>query len=75
MPAAPVRTVLATIPDVEDRETHVCLITFPEHPDWPSQIELADYIPSTDTYGRGYMFDEKNRAKVAAALRAKGPAQ
>lgn len=71
MPAAPVRTVLATIPDVEDREIRICLITFPEHPDWPSQVEISDYIPSTDTYGRGYMFNEAHRTKVAAGVRTK----
>lgn len=75
MPAAPERTVLARIPDVEDREIHVSLVTFPGHPEVPAQIELVDYILSTGTYGRGYMFDETHRAKIIAGIRAAGRSQ
>jgi hypothetical protein len=75
VPAAPVRTVCAEIDDVEDRKIRVCVVTFPDHPEWPAQIEIGNYIPSTNTYTRGFMFDEGHRAKVVAGIRAAGRAQ
>lgn len=68
MPAAPQRTVLARIPDVEDREVHVSLVTWSDNPEW-TQIEIADYIVSTKTYGRGYLFDAKLLPKVMGGMR------
>jgi hypothetical protein len=70
VPAEPERTVLAKIPDVEDRELHVCLLRWPGHPEFGSQVEIADYIPSLDRYGRGHLFDPRHIAKVAAGLRS-----
>lgn len=73
MPAAPVRTVLTRIPDGEDREIHICSIIL--RPDLEPQIEIANYIPSTQTYGRGFMFDESQRTKVATGIRNAGRPQ
>jgi len=70
VPAAVERTVLAAIPDAEDRELHVCLVRWPDHPDWGSYLEIADYIPSRDLYARGHLFDAKHGPKVAAGVRA-----
>jgi hypothetical protein len=72
VPAAPERTVLLEIPDADDREIRVSVVTWPEHPDWPAQVEVADYIPSTGIYGRGYLFDAKHRAKVISGLKSAG---
>lgn len=69
MPAEPERIVLAKIPDVEDRELHVCLLRWPGHPEFGSQVEIADYIPSDDRYGRGHLFDPVHITKVIAGLR------
>lgn len=70
MPAAPERTVLASIPDAPDREVRVSLIRWSERPDFGLQAEIADYIPSRDLYGRGYLFDPRHTSKVIAGLRA-----
>jgi hypothetical protein len=66
--AAPHRTVLVEIPDAEDREKRVSLITFPDLSGVPDHIEIADYIPSLDVYARGYMFPARHTQKVIAAL-------
>lgn len=68
MPAEPERTVVSVIPDKKDREKHISRVTFPGLPD-EDQIEIADYIPSRDLYGRGYLFDKALLAKVIAGLR------
>jgi hypothetical protein len=73
VPAAPVRTVLTRIPDGQDREIHISSIIL--RPGLEPQIEIANYIPSTETYGRGFMFDESHRTKVAAGIRNAGRAQ
>lgn len=70
MPAKPERTVLAEIPDAEDRVIRVSLVTWPDRPAFAQQLEIADYIPSRDLYGRGFMFDPKHSGKVMAGLRA-----
>lgn len=70
MPAEPERTVLAEIPDVDDRVIRVSLVTWPGYPQFASQAEVADYIPSQRIYGRGFMFDPKHAGKVIAGLRA-----
>lgn len=69
MPAEPERTVLASVHDVEDRERRVSLVTWPGHPELGTQVEIADYIPSQDLYGRGYLFAPEDTSKVIAGLR------
>lgn len=71
MPAAEMtRTVLQRIPDAEDRELHVSLIRWPEHPEFGDYLEIADYIPSRDLYARGHTFRAVHGAKVGTGLRA-----
>ena len=67
MPAEPERTVLASIPDVEDRELRVSLVSWPGHPEFGTQLEIADYIPSRDLYARGHLFDAQHAQKVLRA--------
>lgn len=76
MPAAePERTVLAVIEDVPDRELRVCLVHFPDFPEWGDFRSIEEYIPSRDLYGRGWVIPEKFASKVGTALRAKRPAE
>jgi hypothetical protein len=71
VPAAEIkRTVLQKIPDVEDRERHVSLIEWPDHPEFGKFLEIADYVPSRDLYGRGYTFPVAFGPKVVAGIRA-----
>lgn len=71
MPAAEMtRTVLAVIPDAEDRELRVCLVRYPGNPEFGEYVEIAEYIPSRDLYGRGYAFPQKYAAKVQTGIRA-----
>jgi hypothetical protein len=72
--AKPDRIVLAAIPDVEDLQTRVSIVTWPDHPEFGTQLAIEDYVPSLDEYGRGYFFDPRHRAKVIAALRSAGSA-
>jgi hypothetical protein len=69
VPAEPERFVLASIPDVEDLELRVCLVYWPGHPEFGSQLEVVDYIPSRDLYARGHLFDARHGPKVIAAMR------
>jgi len=69
VPAEPERTVLESIPDVEDRELRVSLLRWPDHPELGEQAEIADYIPSADRYGRGHLFNPRLIPKVIAGLR------
>lgn len=69
MPAEPERTVLAVIPDADDREVRVSLLCWPGRPDFPHQVEVADYVPSRDLYSRGFLFDPRHVSKVIAGLR------
>lgn len=69
MPAEPERTVLAAIPDVEDRELRVSLVIWPDHPEFGQQIEIADYVPSLDAYVRGHMYDARHATKIVAGHR------
>lgn len=66
---APERTVIALIPDGRDRQVYICRLTFVDLPDVPTQIEIGTYIPSTQTYTRGFIFDEMHLRKVMAGLR------
>lgn len=69
------RTVLTRISKDKDLERHVCLVEWPNRPDFGRYLEIADYIPSRKMYGRGYMFPEEDRSKIIAGLRARKPVQ
>lgn len=69
MPAEPDRRVLARILDADDRELRVSLVSWPEKPAFGTQVELADFIPSQQRYGRGFLFDPRHLSKVMAGLR------
>ena len=69
MPAQPERLVLASIPDAEDRLIRISLLTWPKNPEFGVQAEIADYIPSRDLYGRGFIFDPEHTSKVIAGFR------
>lgn len=76
MPAADItRTVLQAIPDAEDREIRVCLVRWPDHPEYGEYVEVADYIPSREIYGRGYIFPAVHATKVVTGMRAAKAAQ
>jgi hypothetical protein len=69
--ARPERTLIEAIPDVEDRELRISLIRYPDFPEWGEFREIAEYIPSRDLYGRGYVVPEKHASKVGTAMRKK----
>ena len=56
--------VLARLYKSRDVETHVREIFV----QGVRAVELRDYIPSSDRYGRGYWVPEEMRKDVAAAL-------
>lgn len=70
MPAEAVRTVLASIPDADDRELHISRVIWPGHSDFGEQLEIAEFIPSRQVYGRGFLFDPRHLTKVLTGFRA-----
>lgn len=70
MPAAKIeRILIEAIQDAEDHEIRVCHVRYPEFPEWGEFVEVAEYVPSRDLYGRGCLFPHRFGAKIATAVR------
>lgn len=52
MPPEPEITVLHEVPKAPDLVTRLLRVHYPEQ--GITVVELRDYVPSTDKYGRGY---------------------
>lgn len=71
MPAAEMsRTVTKEIPSAPDRVIRVSVVSWVDKPELGTYIEINDYIPSRDLYGRGYMFPIEHSSQVATGVRA-----
>lgn len=53
MAAELVRTVIDRITDVDDREIHTSVVSWPDYPKYGPFLDIREYIPSKDRYGRG----------------------
>jgi hypothetical protein len=62
------RVILDRIEDVEDREIHVSTVTVPTHPDIIPFLEIREFVPSRDLYGRGIIVPLTYKDRLIAAI-------
>lgn len=67
------REILDRIEDVEDREIHVSTVTVPTHPDIIPMLEIREFVPSRDLYGRGIIVPLSYRDRLLAAIKQAKP--